>query len=1404
MTATREAMTQRPHTSSVVPTARRPRQRPSGSSPVADDASRSPHALAEVTILADDGTGGGSTPAEALDGLFDLAVDGPPAALPHRNLVEGRLGRSLRHVEAYVGPAATTVLDLLDAEAATRGHQVLLRTPAPDVATVAHEAVHALQSPEDGRAGATGVAPVDLDNAGVVEVDSDAEREADRVSARIAHDRSEAGRTPWGSGAAGTAHAGRIGQPGRGAVAGIALLRRGSRSGSTEEITLPSPPSVAPRGEPRRDDTAPRPQEGRQPAAAPSTGGPAAAGPAAAGPADGGEAALDPLLPAAPEPGITGEEVAERDAALAEAEQALSAATDVTALMTEFATAPPTVKARQAGEVGAHADDLTAREAQDYAEQVPDLHATLSGEVAPVAPVEVSAPAAGEVTLEATSPAPAPDPDLPETQDPGHFTANRDVTRQLGLRFARGERDEDAGARAEQIGESLGDVRTTDPDVPTSPGAPPQVPLEGESDPQRLSDMGTEGVEAGRTARDKARAAVIDGPGPEQAQPARLDEPHPVDGLATPTLGETAQPEGAQAFVEMGLPPEVETAFDQDQHAAMQASMANAVSHTEQAVTDRDEARDAAVQEAEAETAALSRGADEQQRGHVVAAREHIQDERRATLEAQAEAVREVEDGAEQRRLEDRARIDDRVSTDQDQIAERYDQAQDDIDTEIRNGEADASAKKAEAEREAEDQSWWDRAVNFVKQAFNALVEAIGAVFDLVRQAVNGILDAVKAVATRLIDAAAAFISGAIAAFGEFLKAAVNGLLGDVFPGLAAALTEAIDDAVAGAQRLVAEVAEGLKAGVNALVEGLRAGINAVLDTFQAAITTALAVMEAALTGDWSGLARKVLEAVLAVVGIDPEQFYAFVGRAEETFQLIVDDPGGFVGNLVEGVVGGVRRFAGNFVAHLQAGIIGWLTGALGSAGLTLPERFDLFGVLGLAQQLLGLTWERLRQKAIDLVGERNVDRLEYLAGWVDTLVTEGWAGVWTRIQDSLTSLRDQVLDGIRTFLLERVVFAAITRLATLFNPVGAIVQLVLAAWNVFTFLRDQLRRIYEVVQAVVDAVGDIARGILEPAHQKVEEVLGRLLPLALDFLARFLGLGNVGAHVREVVEGIRERIDQAIDRLIQRVLSAFRSGSDSDNAARGDADDPQARLRAAVFEGQRLVLAAGGDGEIHQGLERIRRQHELRLLDLVVERGTERGEVVHLHAEVNPTYDGDGFLIPGAPATEGGTVVIITDLASPQPRARFERVLEGPSRVGLSASNWVRAHLVGAGFGRESPHGIFYAPRELNGRIQNSNIELVIRGLYQDRLPGAEFELTATGEPHVGPPVPGLRLRRVHYQLDGRPSGGRWQSLFEAEASVTDSAASPSVSAAIREVNVESMFLVSDYENLRVGIERP
>lgn len=1048
--------------------------------------------------------------------MLDEALTEPTQPLPYATRLEQHFGQPLGWVRVRNGPLTTEALDAFDAAAATRGADIFLRRRDAPVDVVAHEVSHALQSRGSTR-GAAGILPAD----------SPAEAEADRLTEQVAGPANRALpglRAPV--------------RPAEGlALQAIALLRRGSQPrGGTDPIvepatvtparapaapsTLTIPPSTTPAVAPSTSTEWPTPD--RTPVSVEGRGNESTA-----------EAFAPPPMPALT---ISPEQVAAQNEAAAAAGAALTGAATAGEVLHAYADAPPTVKAQQAAGLFGHLDAVLPAETAQWQQAVPSIDADLTGSTGePLGPLRVEAPEAAPVTLEPTPPGAAPEPVLADVDAPQPYAANDRVTGSLA-RLTEPAPEQLADA----IGDSLGSVQTTDSSVPRSPGPPPAIPLGGETDPGRIADQQAAGQEQAGAARAAATQAVVDGPGPERVQPISLHEAHPfepVEASAAPTIDGT---DGPDAYLALALPPEVQICFDEQQREAMAANLAEATATADDATVARDAARDEAVATAEQGAADLNRTAQQNQATAVTDARRQIQVDRQAAVDEQHAAVARVQQETDDRRRSDEDAIATRVAAEQQTIDDSYAQGERDIAAKVAEGEQAAEAKRQQAERDAANQSWWDRAVSFVKDALDALVSAIDSIFDAVRSAVNAALDGLKSFALSVIDRVANFVKDAIKVFGELLKVAVDGLIGQVFPELAARLNAAIDEAVVTAQTAVDAVADTLKAGINALVEGLRAGINAALNAFQAGLSLAVGLVGAALTGDWGALARKVLEAVLKLVGVEPEAFYAFVGRAQETFQLIIDDPLGFLSHLVDALVGGVQGFADRFGDHLQQGIIGWLTGTLGGAGITLPQTFDLMGVLDLARQILGLTWERLRAKAVKMVGEQNVARLEYIGSYLTTLITEGWSGLWSRIAADLSGLVDTVFNSIMSFLLDGVVRAMIKKLPLMFTPAGAIVQLIITAWNLYEFLRDQLSRIGAVVVTVVNSIGDIARGVLTAAIAKVEEVLGSLVPIVLDLLAKLLGLGNLSADVRKIIEKVQSMVDSAIDALITKVLGLF------------------------------------------------------------------------------------------------------------------------------------------------------------------------------------------------------------------------------------------------------------------------
>ncbi len=878
--------------------------------------------------------------------------------------------------------------------------------------------------------------------------------------------------------------------------------------------------------------------------------------------------------PAAPESGISVEQVAEREEQLAAAQAALEGASDTPSLMNAFADAPPTLKAQVSGELGSRMDTTLGQDSATIQQETPEIQASMQGNV-PVPAGSISVPAS-DVTLEASSPAtPAAEAVVgAPVQTEAEYQANSTLVSQLTRSF-------NAEGGAEDVGRALDSVQTTDPSIVTSPGSAPPIPLEGETDPQRMQSQIESGSQQAQTTLLDQQAQTQALPGTERVQLADVHETYALGELPEVSAEDAPAPDGAQQYLALNQPPELQTAFDQVTGASMQQSMTEARTQIESAAQERDQAHQQEVDTAQRDTATAQQQAESDQRTAVADSRREIETQRQATLEQQHSAVADVEQQAADRSQIDREAFDDRVLTDQQQLDERYQQAETDAETEVQRGEHDAEAERQRAERESEEQSWWEAALDFITDLFDALVGLINDIFDAVRAAVNALLDAVRDFALALIDLAADFLKGLISAFGDFLKGLVQGLLGELFPELARALTELIDAAVTLANSAIDAVANTLKSAVNAIVEALRAGIMALINAYQAAVNTALALARAALSGDWSAFIMQLIEAACRVAGLDPNQVFAFLGRTQETIQLIVDNPGQFFSNMLDSMVGGVQRFADHFVTHLQTGIIGWLTGTLGGAGITMPEHFDLMGVISLVTQILGLTWENLRIRIVRLIGERGVQVLEFVASYIQTLIEGGLGALWERIQNDLTTLRDIVFEQIRNYIVERIVVNAIRLLATMWEPVGWLVNFLIAAYQFYTFIRDQLQRIMQLVTTVVEAIGNIARGVLGPAQERVEGFLAGLLPLAIDLLARLLGLGNIGGRVREILTSVQEVIWRAIDGLIERVVGLFRGGAGTPGATDATGAPVAAGADTAGQIGERITVPTA-QGEHH------------------------------------------------------------------------------------------------------------------------------------------------------------------------------------------------------------------------------
>jgi len=264
--------------------------------------------------------------------------------------------------------------------------------------------------------------------------------------------------------------------------------------------------------------------------------------------------------------------------------------------------------------------------------------------------------------------------------------------------------------------------------------------------------------------------------------------------------------------------------------------------------------------------------------------------------------------------------------------------------------------------------------------------------------------------------------------------------------------------------------------------------------------------------------------------------------KAAELIVDIITDPIGFLGNLIDGVMQGLNNFMTNLPRHLLQGLMKWLFGALGAAGLEMPESFDLKGIVSIILQIFGLTYQNFRKRAVDIVGEPVVAAIEKTAEVFKVVMTEGIAGLWRLIQEKVLELKSMVLDAIFDYIKEKVLIAGVTWIIGLLNPASAFFKACKAIYDIVVFFIERGSQIIDLVNAIIDSISAIVKGNIGVAAKMVEDALAKAIPVAIGFLASLLGLGDIGGTIKKTIDKAREPVNKAIDWVINLAVKGVKA----------------------------------------------------------------------------------------------------------------------------------------------------------------------------------------------------------------------------------------------------------------------
>ena len=812
------------------------------------------------------------------------------------------------------------------------------------------------------------------------------------------------------------------------------------------------------------------------------------------------------------------------------------------AAMASFTAAPASAVAATGPDLGAALDGKVVSEQTEAAATAPELRAQTGGDIDPgiTPPDAIATPSGAEIgdgVDGATPPELKADPHQDKAPPPSNKETDKLVEKQPEGGFLAWLR----GA----IGNLMSRIRTTDPGVSTSAGPRQQVGLEADADPERMDRQKEEGAGQLRAQRDTQVAAFKTHPGQTNIKPRQVDEARKPGLRAEPAarVAPTPPAQDAADYVEAELPKEVRDKADSDLVPTLEPGLKEAGASASDAAKTRDSDTTKEKESAAAKARKLNQEADDEQKKVVLEGRKDVARQQGEGVAGAYDQVTQFSKDAAKEETGRRKSIGDHVQSEEGKARKTLEDGEKDAEKKKKEKESEAAAKKREMEKDQKKDSWWDRAANLVKKAVKAVTEAIDTIFTALREAVATIIEKAKEAAVGLINKARNWVVDKLNGFRDWAKSQVDKYLKDSFPGLAKAINSGIDSSVDFAVKGVNFAADTAIAGVEALADGLAAALDKILEVYQTALKAAVQIAGAVLTGDFAEALRVALQAACDIAGIDSKPIFDFLDRAGDLVMKILKKPLAFINNLMSAVGLGVRSFGENILAHLQKGLIAWLTGALTEAGITLPERFDLLGIFGLVAQILGLTYENVKARIIKkLPGAATVfDMIEKGFALVLKLKDLDFSGLWEEAKAALANLKETVIGGIRNWVITTVIKEGIIWLLSLMNPASAIVKALKVLFDLVMWLIERFEQIKAFVLSVYDGVAKIAAGVLGPAAKAVEDALSRALPVVISMVASFIGLGGVGKAVREVLEKITTPINKVIDKVIDKVVAFAR-----------------------------------------------------------------------------------------------------------------------------------------------------------------------------------------------------------------------------------------------------------------------
>jgi hypothetical protein len=303
------------------------------------------------------------------------------------------------------------------------------------------------------------------------------------------------------------------------------------------------------------------------------------------------------------------------------------------------------------------------------------------------------------------------------------------------------------------------------------------------------------------------------------------------------------------------------------------------------------------------------------------------------------------------------------------------------------------------------------------------------------------------------------------------------------------------------------------------------------------------------LKKSWIDRAIEFVETVGKTIFEMGKLLLSILTRVADLVTDIIRHPIRFFETLVSGLMQGITNFIDNIGTYLQEAFWTWITGASPVKNIQLSSASGIESLFDLVLQVLNLGPADIRVVVEKIVGkelmekiDKGMDMGEKALEPIIILIKKGPVSFWYYIKDLLESNIKSTFDRIKESVFNSFIGKALKWIAGFFIPGGGFVKIVKSIVRAFQFVSENLDRIRSFFDSVFDSMNEALQGNTEGVANKIIVGLKTGIVLALDFLAKQIGLDNVIDNVQKIIRSLRKPIVNAIEFVIKKAVKVIKS----------------------------------------------------------------------------------------------------------------------------------------------------------------------------------------------------------------------------------------------------------------------